>query len=163
MEKAQKYKNEGNEQFKKGKYDEAITQYNLAIEICPKENTEVLATFYQNRAAAYEQLVIFFVTFYLIYFTITCCNYILQKKYSAVKADCTKALELKPKYAKALLRRARAMEHCNDLESALEDVTAACILENFSNQTTILMADRVLKQLGKNVYFKMPILIKLNI
>ena len=127
LEKAQKYKNEGNEQFKKGKYDEAIIQYNLAIEICPKENTEVLATFYQNRAAAYEQL----------------------KKYSAVKADCTKALELKPKYAKALLRRARAMEHCNDLESALEDVTAACILENFSNQTTILMADRVLKQLGR--------------
>lgn len=127
LDEAQRHKNEGNEQFRKGKYDEAITQYNYAIDICPKENVEVLATFYQNRAAAYEQL----------------------KKYSAVKSDCTKALELKPKYSKALLRRARAMEHCNDLESALEDVTAACILENFSNQTTILMADRVLKQLGR--------------
>lgn len=73
----------------------------------------------------------------------------LQKKYSSVKADCTKALELNPRYAKALLRRARAMEYSNELESALEDVTAACILENFSNQTAMLMADRVLKQLGK--------------
>ena len=66
-----------------------------------------------------------------------------------MKADCTKALELNPRYVKALLRRARAMEHCNELESALEDVTAACILENFSNQNAMLMADRVLKQLGK--------------
>lgn len=41
------------------------------------------------------------------------------------------------------------MEYCNELESALEDVTTACILENFSNQTAIVMADRVLKQLGK--------------
>lgn len=127
LEKAQRLKTEGNKQFKIGKYDEAITQYNNAIEICPKENTEALATFYQNRAAAYEQL----------------------KKYSSVKADCKKALELNPKYAKALLRRARAMEYCNELESALEDVTTACILENFSNQTAIVMADRVLKQLGR--------------
>lgn len=76
-------------------------------------------------------------------------HYVLQKKYSAVKGDCTKALELKPKYIKALLRRARALEHCNDLEAALEDVTTACILASFSNQTALMMADRVLKQLGR--------------
>ena len=127
LERARRFKNEGNEHFKMGKYDEAIAQYNNAIEACPKESTEELATFYQNRAAAYEQL----------------------KKYSAVKVDCTKALELKPKYIKALLRRARAMEHCNDLEAALEDVTTACILASFSNQTALMMADRVLKQLGR--------------
>ncbi|CAL7945260.1 unnamed protein product [Xylocopa violacea] len=127
LERAQRFKNEGNEQFRIGKYDEAIIHYNNAIETCPTENTEDLATFYQNRAAAYEQL----------------------KKYSAVKEDCTKALELKPRYAKALLRRARAMEQCGELESAVEDVSAACILERFSNQTALLMADRVLKELGK--------------
>lgn len=30
----------------------------MAIEICPVHNVEEMATFYQNRAAAYEQLVI---------------------------------------------------------------------------------------------------------
>lgn len=66
MEKAQRLKTEGNKQFKIGKYDEAINQYNNAIEICPKENTEALATFYQNRAAAYEQLVRIFL-YYILY------------------------------------------------------------------------------------------------
>ncbi|XP_076377050.1 translocase of outer membrane 70 [Megalopta genalis] len=127
LERARRFKVEGNHYFKIGKYDEAIVQYNNAIQTCPNENTEDLATFYQNRAAAYDQL----------------------KKYTAVKADCTKALELKPRYTKALFRRARVMERYNDLEAALEDVTATCILENFSNQMTLDMANRVLKQLGK--------------
>ncbi|XP_043277682.1 mitochondrial import receptor subunit TOM70 [Venturia canescens] len=126
-ERAQRYKNLGNIVFKAGKYDEAIAHYNMAIEACPKDNKSDLATFYQNRAAAYEQL----------------------KKYTAVKEDCTRALELKPKYVKALLRRARAMERMNKLELVLEDVTAACLLEQFQNQSTLQMADRVLKKLGK--------------
>ncbi|KAG7203795.1 hypothetical protein KM043_013814 [Ampulex compressa] len=126
-ERAQLYKIEGNDFFRIGKYDEAIAQYSNAIEACPEENTEDLATFYQNRAAAYEQL----------------------KNYNLVKADCTKALELRPKYAKAWVRRARAHEHCNELESALEDVTAACLFEGFTNQMTLMTADRVLKQLGR--------------
>lgn len=75
------------------------------------------------------------------------CN--LQKKYSAVKEDCTKALELNPKYAKALLRRARALEQIGDLEAALEDVTTACIYEGFTNQTSLSMADKVLEKLGE--------------
>jgi len=58
LQKAQKYKNEGNAYFKVERYDDAIARYNKAIDICPKENIEDLATFYQNRAAAYEQLVI---------------------------------------------------------------------------------------------------------
>ncbi|CAK9809692.1 Mitochondrial import receptor subunit TOM70 [Anthophora quadrimaculata] len=125
LEKAQKYKNEGNELFKAGKFDEAIAQYNNAIEICPVENKEALATFYQNRAAAYEQL----------------------KKYSAVKADCTKAIELNSRYTKALFRRARAFEYCNELQSALEDITTVCSLENRSTSLTTMMTDRILKQI----------------
>ncbi|XP_012266858.2 mitochondrial import receptor subunit TOM70 [Athalia rosae] len=127
LEKATRYKNEGNDYFKSGKYDEAILSYNKAIETCPTENSMDLATFYQNRAAAYDHL----------------------KKYTAVKADCTKALELNPRYIKALQRRARALEHSREWVSVLEDVTAACILEQFSNQSTLMMADRVLKQLGR--------------
>jgi hypothetical protein len=49
---------------------------------------------------------------------------------------------------KALQRRAKACELTKDLQQSLEDVTAACILEGFQNQTTLLTADRVLKELG---------------
>jgi len=86
FEKAVKYKESGNDCFKNGKYDGAIELYDKAIEICPKSNSIDLSQFYQNRAAAYEQL----------------------KKWSNVSDDCTKALELNPKYVKALHRRARA-------------------------------------------------------
>lgn len=113
--------------FKRGKYDEAINLYNKAIESIPEEYKTDLATFYQNRAAAYEQL----------------------KKWSAVIADCSKAIELNSKYEKALFRRAKAEEMIKDWENALDDITSVCILQNFSNQSALLMADRVLKELGK--------------
>lgn len=127
LEQAQDCKNDGNLHFKAGKYDEAITKYDLAIELCPKTNPIDLSTFYQNRAAAYEQL----------------------KKWNSVKDDCTNALELNPKYTKALHRRARAFEQIKDLASCLEDITATCILEGFQNQNTLYIADRVLKELGR--------------
>ncbi len=60
-EKAQAAKNKGNKYFKAGRYDQAINCYTEAIEICPAENANEIATFYQNRAAAYEQLVRFLV------------------------------------------------------------------------------------------------------
>ncbi|XP_008556932.1 mitochondrial import receptor subunit TOM70 [Microplitis demolitor] len=125
--KAQRFKTLGNQAFGAGKYDEAISFYNKAIETCPTDQNVELAKNYQNRAAAHDAL----------------------ENYSSVKDDCTKALELNPTYTKALLRRARVMEKTNELELALEDVTAACILERFMSQSTLLMADRVLKELGK--------------
>lgn len=54
---AQASKNKGNKYFKVGKYEEAIKCYDEAIEICPPDSKTDLSTFYQNRAAAYEQLV----------------------------------------------------------------------------------------------------------
>jgi tetratricopeptide (TPR) repeat protein len=57
QKKAQEYKNIGNQNFKSGNYEEAIQNYNKAIELCPKTNSNDLSTFFQNRAAAYEQLV----------------------------------------------------------------------------------------------------------
>lgn len=66
-----------------------------------------------------------------------------------VTADCTSALDLNPRYVKALIRRARALERSNRLERALEDITAACILEQFTNDTSLMLADKLLKQLGE--------------
>ncbi|XP_045480161.1 mitochondrial import receptor subunit TOM70 [Harmonia axyridis] len=124
---AQQFKSEGNDAFKSGKYDEAIRFYTKAIETCPTDKKNDLATFFQNRAAAYEQL----------------------KKWSAVIDDCTKAIEFNPKYEKALFRRAKARETIKDYENCLDDITCVCLLQNFQNQAALLMADRVLKQLGK--------------
>ena len=45
------------------------------------------------------------------------------------------------------------MESNNDFETALEDITAACILERFANHNSLYTADKVLKQLGKLIYY----------
>lgn len=126
FEQAVKYKESGNESFKNGKYESAIELYDKAIGICPATNKIDLSQFYQNRAAAYEQL----------------------KKWENVSDDCTKALDLNSKYIKALHRRARAYENLKELELCLEDVTAVAILEGFQNSNSLVFADRILKDLG---------------
>lgn len=127
LEEAQKHKNEGNVFFRDGKYDQAIKEYDLAIEKCPIVEINDLSTFYQNRAAAYEHL----------------------QKWTSVIEDCSKALNCNPKYLKALKRRAKAYEQQRELAASLEDTTAACILEGFQNKHTLIVADRVLKELGQ--------------
>ncbi|XP_077483448.1 mitochondrial import receptor subunit TOM70-like [Amblyomma americanum] len=127
FEKAKAFKNQGNKHFKEGKFDKAIECYTEAIAVCPQQNTNELATFYQNRAAAYENL----------------------KNYTEVITDCTKAIELNKIYIKALHRRAKAYEVVDELKKCLEDITAVCILEGFQNQNSLLITDRVLKKIGK--------------
>uniref|UniRef100_A0A672M5F8 Mitochondrial import receptor subunit TOM70 n=1 Tax=Sinocyclocheilus grahami TaxID=75366 RepID=A0A672M5F8_SINGR len=127
LDRAQSAKNKGNKYFKAGKYEQAIQCYTEAISLCPKEQKGDLSTFYQNRAAAYEQ----------------------QLKWTEVIQDCSQAVELNPCYVKALFRRAKALEKLGNKKECLEDVTAVCILEVFQNQQSMLLADKVLKQLGK--------------
>ncbi|XP_076974709.1 mitochondrial import receptor subunit TOM70 isoform X3 [Tamandua tetradactyla] len=127
LDRAQTAKNKGNKYFKAGKYEQAIQCYTEAISLCPTEKNIDLSTFYQNRAAAFEQL----------------------QKWKEVAQDCTKAVELNPKYVKALFRRAKAHEKLDNKKECLEDVTAVCILEGFQNQQSMLLADKVLKLLGK--------------
>ncbi|XP_037072645.1 mitochondrial import receptor subunit TOM70-like [Pollicipes pollicipes] len=127
LQKAQAAKNKGNKYFKAQQYNDAILCYNMAIELCPPEETQDLATFYQNRAATHEHL----------------------KDAASARRDCDQALTLNPRYAKALHRRAKACETLGQLRQALRDVTAVCILEGFQNQQSLMMADRVLKELGK--------------
>lgn len=127
LDRAQAAKNKGNKYFKAGKYEQAIQCYTEAIGLCPKEQKSDLSTFYQNRAAAFEQ----------------------QMKWVEVVQDCSQAVELNPRYVKALFRRAKALERLDKKKECLEDVTAVCILEAFQNQQSMLLADKVLKQLGK--------------
>ncbi|GAB1598965.1 mitochondrial import receptor subunit TOM70-like [Argonauta hians] len=123
---ALKIKEEGNIFFKSGKYNEAIESYTKAISLC-SDNKMQLATFYQNRAAAYDQL----------------------ENHRQVVEDCSMALELNPKYSKALLRRAKSADQIGNLKIALEDLTLLCMLENFSNVDTVKFSERILRDLGK--------------
>ncbi|XP_078265714.1 mitochondrial import receptor subunit TOM70 [Rhinoraja longicauda] len=127
LDRAQAAKNKGNKYFKAGKFEQAIQCYTEAISLCPLEQKQDLSTFYQNRAAAFEQL----------------------QKWKEVVQDCTKAVEFNPKYIKALYRRAKAYDKLDNKKECLEDVTAVCILEGFQNQQSMLLADKVLKLLGK--------------
>ena len=74
---------------------------------------------------------------------------VCQGNHLEARLDCDRALALAPRYAKALHRRAKACEALGELSQSLRDVTAVCILEGFQNQTTLMMADRVLKELGR--------------
>uniref|UniRef100_A0A182X0E6 Mitochondrial import receptor subunit TOM70 n=1 Tax=Anopheles quadriannulatus TaxID=34691 RepID=A0A182X0E6_ANOQN len=124
---ANKHKTDGNAHFRVGKYDLAIREYDAAIKHCPTYEATDRATYYQNRAAAYEQL----------------------QNWAAVIKDCTSAIECNPAYAKALVRRAKAYEQQQDLSRALEDITAACIVDRFQNKATLVSADRILRELGQ--------------
>lgn len=127
IDRATKLKVAGNRAFHAGEYDKAISLYNEAIEACPTDHPIDLATYYQNRSACFEK----------------------REMWEQVKEDCTFALKLNEKYVKAFLRRSRAAEKSHDLVLALEDVTAACILERFQVQSSLIMADRILKALGR--------------
>jgi import receptor subunit TOM70 len=59
------------------------------------------------------------------------------------------ALKYNPKYVKALVRRAKIADALEDYELAVRDLTAACLVEGFSNAATIENADSVLKKLGQ--------------
>jgi import receptor subunit TOM70 len=47
----------GNKFFQAKRYELAIDCYTRAMAVCPKERAAEQAIFYQNRAAAHEQLV----------------------------------------------------------------------------------------------------------
>ncbi|XP_054717790.1 mitochondrial import receptor subunit TOM70-like isoform X2 [Uloborus diversus] len=125
--KAKAFKDKGNKLFKEGQFDKAVECYTSAIEICPPEYVDDLATFHQNRAAAYENL----------------------KNFQAVIDDTSKAVELNGRYVKALYRRAKAYEEIKELQKCLEDVTAVCMLDGFQNEAYLKMTDKVLKELSK--------------
>lgn len=91
-------KERGNEEFKNGYWDTAVTWYSKAIELGEKHKD--LPVFYKNRAAAYLKL----------------------DQFKQAADDCTKSLDSCPNDPKALFRRSQAYESLERFEEAYRDL-----------------------------------------
>ncbi|CAI5998768.1 unnamed protein product [Closterium sp. NIES-64] len=100
---AEVIKARGNEEYKRGDYNAALESYSNALAAAPgaehAEAKESRAIYHANRAMCHLQL----------------------KDYDACVTESTAAIDLKPDYVKAIMRRAQAWEKLDKLEEALGD------------------------------------------
>ncbi|KAG1363983.1 putative protein PHOX1 [Cocos nucifera] len=127
MDMAQDMKEEGNKLFQRRDYEGAIFKYEKAIKLLPKSHIDV-AYLHSNIAACYMQ--------------------ICPVDYHRAVNECNLALEVAPKYTKALLKRARCFEALNILEWACRDVNVVLSLEP-NNLTALEISERVKKTMEK--------------
>ena len=97
MEDPMKLKEAGNDAFKAGDYEEALSKYTRAMEITDKEADKSLLL--KNRAAVNLK----------------------TENFQAVVDDCTAALEITPQDPKALYRRCQAYESLDKVDLAYND------------------------------------------
>ncbi|XP_047048977.1 tetratricopeptide repeat protein 1-like [Lolium rigidum] len=95
-------KSEGNKLFAAGQYNDALSQYETALQIATElESAEdICSACYSNRAVCFLKL----------------------GKYDETIKECTKALDLNPSYLKALLRRGEAHEKLEHYDEAIADM-----------------------------------------
>ncbi|XP_039132041.1 protein PHOX1 [Dioscorea cayenensis subsp. rotundata] len=120
-------KEEGNKLFQKKDYEGALLKYEKAIKLLPKNHADA-AYLHSNMAACFMQMG--------------------PKEYPRAINECNLALEISPKYTKALLKRAKCFEALNRLDLAYKDVEV--VLESEPNNLTGLeISERVKKGLEK--------------
>uniref|UniRef100_A0A5B7BWZ1 Putative tetratricopeptide repeat-containing family protein n=1 Tax=Davidia involucrata TaxID=16924 RepID=A0A5B7BWZ1_DAVIN len=93
---------EGNKLFGDGQYEEALSKYELALQVAPDTPSfvEIRSICHANRGTCFVKL----------------------GQYKDAIEQCSKALELNPKYVKALLRRGEAHEKLENFEEAIADM-----------------------------------------
>ncbi|ETN60615.1 translocase of outer membrane 34 [Anopheles darlingi] len=91
-------KEQGNELFKEGRWEEAVQAYSKAIAVGEKHKD--WGVFHKNRAAAYLKL----------------------EQYEHARVDCTVVLDESPNDPKALFRRFQALEALQRFEEAYKDL-----------------------------------------
>ncbi|KAJ3688789.1 hypothetical protein LUZ61_017953 [Rhynchospora tenuis] len=129
IDEAQKRKEEGNKLFQRRDYQRALIQYERAINILPKSHPDV-AYLHSNMAACYMQMG--------------------PSEYRRAVHECDLALEVSPKYTKALLKRARCYEFLGRLDFANQDVDRVLNLEP-NNLTALEISERIKPRLEKEV------------
>ena len=101
LKRAHELKEEGNKKFQNKDYVAALQHYDNALKLIPKTHPD-RAVFHSNRAACLMQM--------------------KPIDYDTVIAECTMALQVQPRFVRALLRRARALEAIGKYEMAMQDV-----------------------------------------
>ncbi|XP_063376111.1 dnaJ homolog subfamily C member 7 [Cydia fagiglandana] len=125
-------KEEGNEAFKMGRWQQALTLYNEALTI-DKNNRAVNAKLYFNKA--------------------TVCAKLNQIKEAA--EACTAALELDENYVKALLRRAKCYTELGEFEEAVKDYERLYKIDKSKENKMLLQeAKLALKKSKRKDYYK---------
>ena len=125
METAKDWKDKGNVLVKEKKYKEALDCYSKAIEIDP--NDPIL---YSNRSLMHSNL----------------------SEFDEALKDAEKAISIKPDYAKAYLRKGKALEGQQKLKEALD--TYKLGLEKDKQNTQLLEASKELEATINNPFLK---------
>uniref|UniRef100_A0A5B6YW44 PB1 domain-containing protein n=1 Tax=Davidia involucrata TaxID=16924 RepID=A0A5B6YW44_DAVIN len=118
---SQELKEEGNRLFQKRDHEGAMLKYEKALKLLPRNHIDV-AYLRSNMAACYMQMGL--------------------GEYPRAINECNLALEVAPKYSKALLKRARCYEALNRLDLALRDVNNVLSIEP-KNLTALELADNL--------------------
>ncbi|KAK6237016.1 PB1 domain - like 10 [Theobroma cacao] len=105
---SQELKEEGNKLFQKRDHEGAMLKYEKALNLLPRNHIDV-AYLRSNMAACYMQMGL--------------------GEYPRAINECNLALEVSPKYSKALLKRARCYEALNRLDLAYRDVYNVLTIE----------------------------------
>ncbi|XP_073061513.1 protein CLMP1-like [Primulina eburnea] len=121
LKRAHELKEEGNRRFQAKDYLGALQQYENALELTPKTSPD-RAVFHSNRAACMMQM--------------------KPIDYDAVISECTSALQVQPRYVRALLRRARAFEAMGKYEMAMLDVRELLVVDT-NNRDALEIAERL--------------------
>uniref|UniRef100_A0A6M2EU60 Uncharacterized protein n=1 Tax=Populus davidiana TaxID=266767 RepID=A0A6M2EU60_9ROSI len=103
VEEGNEAKLEGNRLFGNGQYEEALLQYELALQVAPQDvpsSVELRSICHFNRGVCFLKL----------------------GKYEDTIKECSRALELNPSYMKALVRRGEAQEKLEHFEEAIADM-----------------------------------------
>ncbi|KAF7825697.1 Tetratricopeptide repeat protein 1 [Senna tora] len=102
LDQANDAKLEGNKLFGDGQYEEALSQYELALQVAADmaSSVEIRSICHANRAVCFMKL----------------------GKYDSTIKECTKAIELNPVYVKAMIRRGEAHEKLENYEEAIADM-----------------------------------------
>ncbi|KAL2006908.1 hypothetical protein VTN00DRAFT_9576 [Thermoascus crustaceus] len=118
---AAKLKAAGNKAYGSKDYNRAIELYGKAI-ICKPD-----PVYYSNRAACWNVL----------------------GEWEKVVEDTSAAIAMDSEYVKALNRRAIAYEHLGKFSEALLDFTASCIIDGFTNDSSRVALERLLKKVAE--------------